>query len=162
MARRRRRRKPSLLLELAIANAFAGQLFEREALRLGLDPPRGAGVLELVFIHGRATPTALEEVSGLPPTTLRERLQGLIDAGYVERIPNEADRRSYFLDVTEEGNTFLATITPAVRAAERAIRRSGGVPLDEYHRPLERFRKTAQALLAEPNVEPTLRSALPR
>ncbi len=139
-------RRP-VLLELAVANSLASQVFVRELLRAGY-PPTQVGMLTLIEIHGPITPTDLEAETGIPKTTLRGRVQGLFRAGLVRRVPNEADRRSYFLDVTPEGREFLKAMRPLVRAAERAIEEELGVPIEDYRGPLERLRKANRALLS--------------
>ena len=146
-----------MLIELAIANSLASTLFDREVTRLGLRTAQ-VGMLTLVHLHGPITPTALERETGLPGTTARERLQGLIGAGYVERIPNEDDRRSYFLDTTPEGDAFLTATIPAAKAVEEAIERELGVSIESYRGPLEDLRRAAQAVRdREDAVEPAVR-----
>lgn len=139
-------RRP-VLLELAVANSLASQIFTRELLRAGY-PPTQVGMLTLIEIHGPITPKGLEAETGIPKTTLRGRVQGLHRAGLVRRLPNEADRRSYFLEVTPEGRAFLEAMQPVVQAAEKAIEDELGVPLEEYRGPLERLRKANRALLS--------------
>lgn len=137
----------TILLELSITNAFVSQLFDQELVRRGLGPAQ-AGMLILVDRHRPATPTALEEVSGLAGTTLRERLQGLIEEGYVRRLPNEADRRSYFLDTTPKGRRFLVATGAAVLAVEGELERRLGRPLESYREPLEHLHACAGEALA--------------
>jgi DNA-binding MarR family transcriptional regulator len=105
-------------------------------------------MVTLMEIHGTITPTDLEAETGIPKTTLRGRVQGLARAGLVHRVPNEDDRRSYFLEVTPEGREFLKAMRPIVRAAEQAIEEELGVPLEDYRGPLERLRKANRALLS--------------
>ena len=139
-------RRP-VLLELAVANSLASQIFVRELLRAGY-PPTQVGMLTLIDIHGPITPSDLEAETGIPKTTLRGRVQGLHRAGLVQRLPNEADARSHFLAVTPEGQEFLRAMRPILRAAERAIEDELGTPLEEYRGPLERLRKANRALLS--------------
>ena len=139
-------RRP-VLLELAVANSLASQILVRELFRAGY-PMTQVGMLTLIEIHGPITPTDLEAETGIPKTTLRGRVQGLYRAGLVRRVPNEDDRRSYFLEVTPEGREFLKAMRPIVRAAEQAIEEELGVPLEDYRGPLERLRKANRALLS--------------
>jgi DNA-binding MarR family transcriptional regulator len=139
-------RRP-VLLELAVANSLASQIFVRELVRAGY-PMTQVGMLTLIEIHGPITPTDLEAETGIPKTTLRGRVQGLYRAGLVRRVPNEDDRRSYFLEVTPEGREFLKAMRPIVRAAEQAIEEELGVSLEDYRGPLERLRKANRALLS--------------
>jgi DNA-binding MarR family transcriptional regulator len=144
MARERRR---PVLLELAVANSLASQIFTRELVRAGY-PFTHVGMLTLIDIHGPITPTGLEAETGLPKTTLRGRVQSLVRRGLVKRTPNEADARSYFLEVTPEGREFLKATQPILRAAERAIEQELGAPIEDYRQPLERLRKANRALLS--------------
>lgn len=139
-------RRP-VLLELAVANSLASQVFVRELLRAGY-PFTQVGMLTLIGIHGPITPSGLEAETGIPKTTLRGRVQSLHRAGYVRRVPNTEDRRSHFLEVTPRGQAFLKEMEPIVQAAERAIESELGVPLEEYREPLERLRKANRALLS--------------
>lgn len=139
-------RRP-VLLELAVANSLASQVFVRELVRAGY-PPTQVGMLTLIDIHGPITPSDLEAETGIPKTTLRGRVQGLRTRGLVERLPNENDARSHFLAVTPEGKKFLEEMRPILRAAERAIEEELGTPLQDYRGPLERLRKANRALLS--------------
>jgi DNA-binding MarR family transcriptional regulator len=136
-----------VLLELAVANALGSQVFARELVRAGY-PPTQVGTLTLIEIHGPITPKDLEAETGIPKTTLRGRVNGLQRAGLVRRLPNDADRRSHFLEVTPEGREFLQAMGPILRAAEQAIEGELGVPLEDYRDPLERLRKANRALLS--------------
>jgi len=139
-------RRP-VLLELAVANSLASQVFVRELLRAGY-PPTQVGMLTLIDIHGPITPSGLEAETGIPKTTLRGRVQGLSRAGLVRRVANEGDRRSYFLEVTPEGKQFLRAMRPVVRAAEQAIEQELGASLEDLRGPLERLRKANRTLLS--------------
>lgn len=136
-----------MLLELAVANALASQVFVRELLRAGY-PPTQVGLLTLIQIHGPITPSDLEAETGIPKTTLRGRAQGLHSRGLIRRVPNEADRRSHFLEVTPKGREFLEAMEPVLAAAEKAIEAELGVSLEDYRGPLERLRKANRALLS--------------
>ncbi|HEU4942351.1 MAG TPA: MarR family winged helix-turn-helix transcriptional regulator [Gaiellaceae bacterium] len=139
-------RRP-VLLELAVANSLASQIFTRELLRAGY-PPTQVGMLTLIEIHGPITPSGLEAETGIPKTTVRGRVQGLHRAGLVRRTPNKADRRSHFLEITPKGRKFLEAMQPVLGAAEKAIEGELGVSLEEYRDPLERLRKANRALLS--------------
>lgn len=144
MAREPRR---PVLLELAVANSLASQIFTRELVRAGY-PPTQVGMLTLIDIHGPITPSGLEAETGIPKTTVRGRVQGLHRAGLIRRVPNPSDARSHFLEVTPEGREFLEAMVPVVRAAEEAIEGELGVSLEEYRGPLERLRRANRALLS--------------
>lgn len=142
----RRGRKLSVLLELAVANALASQLFVRELTRAGY-PFTHVGLLTLVDIYGPITPGDLEHETAIPKTTLRGRLQSLYRRGLLQRVPNPDDRRSHFVEVTPEGKEFLREMEPIVRATERVIEAELGLPLEDYRVRLERLRSAEQRLL---------------
>lgn len=144
MARNSRSR--SVLVELGIVNALASQLFDRQLLQLGLRPVQ-FGLLTVVATDGPITPTNLERESGLLPTTLRERLRALEDAGFVHRVSNPRDRRSHFIEITPAGVGFLKQASTAARSLEADISRALGSPLEEYRPLLEKLRTAEQSLL---------------
>lgn len=68
-------RRP-VLLELAVANSLASQVFVRELLRAGY-PPTQVGMRTLIEIHGRAAERAIEEELGVPIEDYRGPLERL-------------------------------------------------------------------------------------
>jgi DNA-binding MarR family transcriptional regulator len=142
----RRGRKLSVLLELAVANALASQLFVRELTRAGY-PFTHVGLLTLIDIHGPITPGDLEQETAIPKTTLRGRLQGLYGRGFLQRVPNPEDKRSHFVEVTPDGKQFLREMEPIVRATERVIEAELGASLEDYRVRLERLRTVERKLL---------------
>jgi DNA-binding MarR family transcriptional regulator len=138
--------KLSVLLELAVANALASELFVRELTRAGY-PFTHVGLLTLIDIYGPITPGDLEQETAIPKTTLRGRLQGLYRRGLLHRLPNPDDRRSHFVEVTPEGKQFLREMEPIVKATERVIEAELGTPLEDYRVQLQRLRVAEQQLL---------------
>jgi DNA-binding MarR family transcriptional regulator len=150
VAKRRQQFKDNMLVELARANAFASKVFDQHLIRLNL-PAIHVGMLALIHLHGPLTPTALEQISALPQTTMRDRVQGLVEAGLVERRPNESDRRSYFLDTTSAGDEFLRAAMPASRATEKALNARLERPTREYRELAVRLREACEEVLSELN-----------
>jgi MarR family transcriptional regulator, organic hydroperoxide resistance regulator len=142
----RRGRQLSVLLELAVANALASQLFVRELTRRGY-PFTHVGLLTLIDIYGPITPGDLEVQTAVPKTTLRGRLHNLYSRGLLQRVPNPDDRRSHFVEVTPEGKSFLREMEPIVRATEEVIEAELGTSLEDYRVKLERLRVVEQKLL---------------
>ena len=163
MRQKTRHGERSVLLELTVAGALVNQLFVRELQRRGLRTVH-VGLLRLIHIHGPITPTALEHLSGQAGSTLRDWLRGLLDAGFVVRLPNEADGRSHFLDTTEVGDEFMLATIPATQAVEAALERELDGSLEDYREPHERLLRAAQGALAaqEAEVKRELRAASPR
>jgi DNA-binding MarR family transcriptional regulator len=138
--------RANALLDLAVANSLASELFDRELVRLGIRPVQ-VGVLLLVAMLGPVTPTVLERESGMAGTTLRERLSGLIAEGYVLRSPNPDDRRSYFVETTGAGEDYLTAAMPALRASERMLAQEIDLPVAELRALLARLRAAARMLV---------------
>lgn len=99
-------------------------------------------VLATVVALGPMTPGELAEREHVQPPSMTRTVQGLIDAGLVERTAHPDDRRQALIAPTEAGTTLvretrrrrdlwlskrLATLTPAERAtladAEKILRR---------------------------------------
>jgi DNA-binding MarR family transcriptional regulator len=134
-------------MELAVANSLASKIFERKLMRAGY-PFTHVGMLTLIDIHGPITPRDLEAETGLAKATLRGRVESLLRRDLVRRLPNEADKRSHFVEVTPEGQRFLKEMEPILRATEQAIEEELGISLEEYHDLLERLRKANRAILS--------------
>jgi DNA-binding MarR family transcriptional regulator len=143
---RRQQRMPTVLLELAVANSLASELFVRELKREGY-PFTHVGLLTLIDLYGPITPSDLEAETAIPKTTLRGRLQGLYQRGYVRRRPNADDRRSHFVEVTPKGQKFLEAMGPILETTERVIETELGTPLEDYRASLERLRLAERRLL---------------
>jgi DNA-binding MarR family transcriptional regulator len=136
----------SVLMELAVANALASQLFVRELTRRGY-PFTHVGLLTLIDMYGPITPGDLELQTAIPKTTLRGRLHNLYRRGLLQRVPNPDDRRSHFVEVTPEGREFLKEMEPVVIATEQTIEAALGSSLEDYRVDLERLRIVEQQLL---------------
>ena len=143
-----REREPTVLLSLAIANALASHVFDRELMRLGL-PVTQVGVLELIWRNEPITPTELADLVGHPATTVRDRVGVLDRWGFVRRVPHESDRRSYLLATTPEGDEYIRAALPAVQAAEDAISHELGRPLDDYRDTIDELLTAARTALAK-------------
>lgn len=136
----------SVLLQLSISNAYASSLFDRELERAGLVPAQ-AGLLDLIGRNEPVTPTALEQVVGLPGATVRARVRTLEEDGYVERQPNPADARSYFLATTPSGREFLGVARETIERVEKLISEEMGKPIEALRGPLEELREAARTVL---------------
>lgn len=112
---------PSLLLDLYVANALAGQLV-KQALA-GHDLPAEDLPFYAVIGHeGPLTPTALATRMGMPLSTALFRVGRLIERGHAQRAPNPDDGRSYLVRLTPAGldawNATAAAFHPAARSVE--------------------------------------------
>ncbi|MGH2806064.1 MAG: MarR family winged helix-turn-helix transcriptional regulator [Actinomycetota bacterium] len=146
MSRRRPASRTDVLLQLSITNAWVSQLFDHELVRRGIEPAQ-VGVLTLIEAHEPITPTGLEQELGLPGATLRERVHSLVDAGFVARVPNEQDGRSYFLETTPEGKALIRSSASALRAVERSLEDATGRKLEDLRDALETLADAARGMI---------------
>src|SRR5215203_3689876 len=86
----RRKYRPGPFLSMFVATQLVDQVASREFERAGL-APHAIGVLQLIWINEPVTPTQLERITGMRPTTLRDRVNELIERGEVRRVPNPDD-----------------------------------------------------------------------
>lgn len=63
--------------------------------------------LSVVVFRGPLTLGALAEAEGVRPATMTNIVTGLELGGYVQRLPNTADRRSVLIEATDTGNRTL-------------------------------------------------------
>ncbi len=141
-------KRTSVLFDLYVAGQLVNELITREAERLGLKAPAQI-LLWHVALRGPLTPSELERETGLRSSTLRERMQPLLAAELVRRIPNDEDRRSHRLEVTDVGWELLDNARPTVVNAERALEEHLEGDLEEYRLPLERLVRAGRATLAD-------------
>ena len=87
----------------------------------GVTPDEYA-VLSAVGVLRSTTPTELAGRLGVPPTTISRYVAGFVERGLLERAPNPADRRSYLLEVTEEGRAVIRKIVPRFRKIVEELR----------------------------------------
>lgn len=106
-----------VLLQLAITNALASEAVDRALRARGIPTSQGA-LMVLIDRHAPITPTALTRIIALPSTTLRDRVNELVRAGHVRRVPHERDRRSSYLEPTESGRRWVGVVQPVVHALE--------------------------------------------
>ncbi|HET7530316.1 MAG TPA: MarR family winged helix-turn-helix transcriptional regulator [Mycobacteriales bacterium] len=139
----------SVLLDLAVSNAFVSQLFDQELLRAGIQPAQ-VGILTLVREAEPVTPTHLEERSGVAGGTLRGHVRQLLRDGLVARRPNADDARSYFLVTTPQARTLLARARPVLRRVERMLDGALAGSLEDYRGALADLESAARALLERP------------
>src|SRR3954447_22959111 len=138
-------RTPSVVLELHSADRIVRTVVMEAFARAGLHPSLYA-ILSLIAMHEPVTPTRLGEESGVRPTTLRDMVAEMVEAGHVERVENESDRRSHFLVTTPAARAFLRRADRVVRTVERELAGELGEPVDVLREPLRRLRHAARAL----------------
>jgi DNA-binding MarR family transcriptional regulator len=111
-------------LRIAITNAWVSQLFDAELTRRGVAPFQ-AGTLMVIHREEPVTPSELQQVMGVPFTTLRNRVNELVRDGLVERIPNPDDGRSHLLRTTPRADDVVKEAKAAARQVQRLLARHG-------------------------------------
>ncbi len=109
-----------LLLDLYASDQIAGILLGRELAAEGV-PRELYGLLTEIAVSGPLTPTELAGRVGLPPTTLYDYAQRLVDRGHVARLEHPRDGRSHLLEVTPEGRAVVRQGGAAVRRVVEAL-----------------------------------------
>jgi DNA-binding MarR family transcriptional regulator len=138
--------EPSVLLELHSADRLVRTLVMDEMARRGLRPNLFA-ILALIELHQPVTPSELELETGVRPTTLRDMVNEMVENGHIRRVENAADRRSHFLEVTDEGKRFIRDASEAMAAVEQRLADALGEPLESLRRPLAGLRRVARDAL---------------
>ena len=139
--------RPTVLFDIYVAGQLVNELVLREFERRGLKV-RAEVLLAHIALRGPVTPGELEGLTGLRPSTLRERMQPLLDAQLVRRRPSSEDRRSHTLEVTDEGRAHLEETYPAAVAAQQRLEEELGHSLEEDRPAIEAIVQAAQAALA--------------
>jgi DNA-binding MarR family transcriptional regulator len=109
----------------------------------GITPDEYA-VLSAIGVLRSTTPTELAARLRVPPTTISRYVAGFVERGLVERAPNPSDRRSYLLEVTEEGRAVIRKIVPRFSRIVAELR--GRVDVDEIEASLVELERAARAM----------------
>ena len=72
-------------------------------------------VLSAIGVLRAVSPTELASVLRVPPTSISRHVARMVEAGLAVRSPNPGDRRSYLLELTDEGRGVVGTIAPRIR-----------------------------------------------
>lgn len=100
------------------------------------------GALAALALHGRYTLSALAEHERVTAPTMSTIVAGLVDLGYVTRIPDEHDRRRVQVEITEAG---VAIVDETVRRRDaRLADLLDGLELDQNQ--LDALREAAAVL----------------
>ena len=109
-------------IQLAITNAFVSNFVDSELAKLGMSTVHiQMGLLHLIQVNAPITPTALEQISGLAASTLRDRVGSLVALGYLRRVPSPTDGRSHTILLTETGEQFMAKVMPIIHGLEARL-----------------------------------------
>jgi DNA-binding MarR family transcriptional regulator len=109
----------------------------------GITPDEYA-VLSAIGVLRSTTPTELAAHLRVPPTTISRYVAGFVERGLVERAPNPSDRRSYLLEVSEDGRAVIRTIVPRFTRIVEQLRER--VDVNEIEASLVELETAARAL----------------
>ncbi|ASN53268.1 MarR family transcriptional regulator [Sinomonas sp. R1AF57] len=114
---------------------------------------RGFQILSAVVHHDLPNQQALGAHLAIDRTVLTYLLDGLADAGLIERIPAAGDRRARKVVATGEGRAQLARLEERVAAAEAAL--LAGFPADDGAALRALLARLARAVhAADPGADP--------
>ncbi len=136
-------RRANAFFRLYVLSQLMGTLLDRE---LG-DIPDGFGVYSAIGSMGRITPTDLARRVGMPPTTLSGHSERLSRKGIVRRVDNPGDRRSYLLELTEEGAKAFRAGGQGLQRAIAELERRLDRPVDDVLDALESLDSALRATL---------------
>lgn len=138
------KRELGACIELAITNSYVSSAVDRELVRRGISVTQ-AGLLRIIDVYGPITPSGLERFTKLPASTLRGRIGVLVGSRYVARSRSPKDGRSFVLEVTERGRSYLAKVLPLVDELEKRLDRELGGELETLREMLARIRAHVNA-----------------
>ena len=141
-------RDDRLFLEVPVASRYVVRIVEHHLAPTGI-PPYQLGLVTHIRHAQPVTPTEISAASGVPPTTLRDNIQRLVDRGLIRRTPNPEDGRSYLVELTDKGELLARAADPALLAAYQVLERRLQRPRVEYERTLEELREALAATLGE-------------
>jgi DNA-binding MarR family transcriptional regulator len=145
------RHNRELFLKASTTAHLVGQIVERQVAPVGI-PAFLLALLTHIRDHEPVTPSDVSAVSGAPLTTLRDNIQRLVDRGFVRRIPNPDDGRSYLLVITPKGSRITAEAGDALLEAYVALEAELG-DLKPHERRLDRLNAALTAVLGRLGVD---------
>jgi DNA-binding MarR family transcriptional regulator len=104
-------------------------------------------VLSAIGVLRSVSPTELAALLRVPPTSISRHVARMVDAGLAVRSPNPADRRSYLLELTQEGRGVVRTIAPRIRTLLEHLRARADV--DEIEGALVQLEEAARAVVLD-------------
>jgi DNA-binding MarR family transcriptional regulator len=111
---------PGAAFLLAQVGAHAASRFAERLSELGLVPAH-AGIFRILATTPAITQQALASALGALPSRLVALLDDLQTRGLLERRPQEHDRRSYALHLTEAGRNLLPAIGRVAREHQQTL-----------------------------------------
>lgn len=145
--------RSTVLLDLATTGTVAGTLIQEYMAGM----PAGDDFLfyTLLAVFGEPSPTLLAHHTGMPLTTVSDRLNRVVERGHAERIPNPEDGRSFLFRLTESGWTAFREAQPRfLRMLERVQERLE-MPVEDIRAALQALEKALREELSELNQKKT-------
>jgi DNA-binding MarR family transcriptional regulator len=143
-----------LFLKAATTAQYVGQVVDRQLASIGI-PAHLLALLTHVRDHAPVSPSTVASASGVPPTTLRDNIQRLVDRRLVRRVANPKDGRSYLLVLTRRGEAVTRAADPVLLEAYLALERRLTRPLAEYEEVLDELTEALAEVLAGSSSELT-------
>lgn len=149
-------RQRNVAYSLFLTGGLMGRVLDEELRRFGVSGTE-LGLLSAIGRAGNATPSMLSEILGTRPTTLSSRIQGLIARGFVRRVENPADGRSYLLELTPDGEREWKDAMPALRATLLRVEEALEIPIDDVEEALVALERGLRISLGEDPTAPDQR-----
>jgi len=141
-------RDDRLFLEVPVASRYVVRILEHRLAPTGI-PPYQLGLLTHIRHAQPVTPTEISTASGVPPTTLRDNIQRLVDGGLARRVPHPTDGRSYRLELTPRGERVTRAADPVLAECYAVVERLLPRPLAEYQSAVQELNVALERALAE-------------
>lgn len=138
--------EPNLFLQFFLTGQPIGRLIERVIAPSGMKATEYA-VLSAVDELEPVMPSDVSRLTGIPRPTLTPHIERLVAAGYVGRVPNARDGRSYMLTLTPEGHRVKDESGRALDVALRSLLAHLEGDGSELVSALERLREAAEETL---------------
>ena len=148
-------RKRSLLLDLYAAFHKSGQIVDRAVEGTGIAPEDFAFV-SIVGCRQPVTPTAISKEFGLSLSTVLFRATRNVELGFVERVDNPDDGRSFLLRLTPKGHDAWRDAGTRLGRAVQSLEERLARPADEIQEVLLELQDAFDQELAE-SEEPARR-----
>ncbi len=138
----------TILLDLFRTNQVRERVIASALEGLEL-PPEDYPFYVMIGAEGPWTPTALAARVEMPLSTVLFRVGRLEKRGHAERIPNPDDRRSYLVQLTDDGQALLRQARPRFRSYAEAVEaRLGDAQIGELRRGLDELRGAMESELS--------------
>ena len=139
----------NLLVDIWLLSSVATALVAEELADSPLSVDEFA-LYGLVSDLGPVTATQLAQWTGMSATTLSAMLRRCQARGELARTPNEADRRSTLVELTERGRTVYEAALPALMAARERLAEHLDIPDDDARLALQQVDAATRKALKSP------------